>query len=82
MRQYNPSEINLTIDKFKPFENEKYVGIKIEWSSDIGFGEYLIYKDLESNRWRADSEATDKGEDKDFIRELMKLFIDQLEIKY
>lgn len=70
-----------------------YVGFIICWSSDIGFGEYTIkrpaleydkdfYNDCDAEEeWIADSEHTDINEDKEFIKELMRLFIEKLEIK-
>lgn len=43
-RKINVKDINLQIDTVKPFVNEKFSGITIEWSSTIGFGEYTLYK--------------------------------------
>lgn len=76
-KKFKASEINLKIDRVIPCVG----ALLIEWSSDIGFGEYAIYQCKDNpNQWRADSEHMDTNEDKEFIRELMKLFIEQLDI--
>lgn len=81
VRRYKVDEINLKIIDVVPFINERHSGFIIEWSSDIGWGEYTIYKSADSDEWHGDSEYMDSNEDKDFIRELMKLFIDRLIIE-
>lgn len=80
-RRFAVDAINLDAYEFEPFVNEKYTGVTIRWSSDIGFGEYTIYKAIDSDKWCADAETMDNNEDKDFIRELMRQFIDKLEIR-
>ena len=80
-RKHKVDEIHLQIDNLIPFINERCVGFIIQWYSDIGFGEYTIYQPNGSNEWKADSEYMDKNEDKDFIKELMKLFIEKLSIE-
>lgn len=80
VKKHNVNEINLKINDFYPFANEQYTGITIQWNSDIGFGEYIIYKPVGSNKWLADSEGMDDNEDKDFIKTLMELFIEKLNI--
>jgi hypothetical protein len=81
-RRFAVDTINLEAYDFEPFVNEKYMGVVIRWDSDIGFGEYTIYKpiDSEDDKWLAQSEHMDNNEDKDFIKELMKLFIENLDI--
>ena len=81
-RRFAVDTINLDAYEFEPFMNEKYTGVVIRWDSDIGFGEYTIYKpvDSEDDKWFAQSEHMDNNEDKDFIKELMKLFIEKLDI--
>lgn len=79
-RKYNPSEINLELAGLIPFVNKKYKGFTLYWNSDIGFGEYTIYKNRSGNKWYADSEHMDSNEDKAFIKELMNKFIEELEI--
>ena len=78
-RKHNVKEIHLQIDKVKPFVSEVYSGLTIVWSSDIGWGEYTLY--TSEDKWYADSEYMDRGEDKEFISELMRLFIEQLEVE-
>lgn len=80
-RRHKVNEIHLQIDDLIPFSNGIYVGFTIQWHSDIGFGEYTVYRSAGSNEWQADSEHMDSNEDKDFIKELMKLFVDELNIK-
>lgn len=79
-RRHNVKEIGLEIDEFEPFKNEKYSGFRICWSSAIGFGEYTVYKSADGDKWCGESECMDRGEDKEFISELMRLFIEQLTI--
>lgn len=79
-RRYKVNEIHLQIDNLIPFNNERCVGFIIQWYSDIGFGEYTIYRLNGSAEWKADSEHMDSNEDKSFIKELMKLLIEKLNI--
>lgn len=79
-RRFEVNNINLDAYEFKPFVNEKYTGVVISWDSDIGFGEYTIYKEVGSDLWYAESEHMDVNDDKSFIQELMKLFIEKLDI--
>jgi len=79
-RRMNVNEINLSIKDVIPFSNERRSGFIIEWSSDIGFGEYTIYQNANSNEWQADSECMDSNEDKDFVKKLMSLFVEQITI--
>lgn len=79
-RKYKVNEINLEVRDIEPFENNSYTGFTIKWDSDIEFGEYTIYKAIDSNEWFADSEYMDSNKDKDFIKELMRLFIESLVI--
>jgi hypothetical protein len=79
-RRFEVDKISLDAYEIEPFVNEKYTGIVIKWDSDIGFGEYTIYKAADSNKWQADSEHMDNNEDKAFLNELLKLFVGSLEI--
>lgn len=80
-RRFEVNEINLDAYEIKPFVNEMYTGIVIKWDSDIGFGEYTIFKPVDSDQWYAESEYMDTNEDKSFIKELMKLFIEKINIE-
>lgn len=53
-------------------------GIVINWTADIGFGEYELVKD---GKWTGYSEYMDKGEDKTFLRDLLMAFADSVEVK-
>ena len=79
-RRFPVDSINLEVYDVNPFVNERGSGVVISWDSDIGFGEYTIYKRVDSDEWRGDSEHMDNNEDKDFIKELMRLFIEKLNI--
>ena len=80
-RRHRVDEIHLRIDDLTTFKNEAGAGFVIQWSSDIGFGEYTVYRRNGSNKWSADSESMDSNEDKDFIGELMRLFVSELNIE-
>jgi hypothetical protein len=79
-RRFEVDKINLQVYDIEPFVNERGSGFVIMWNSDIGFGEYTIYKRADSDEWRGDSEHMDTNEDKAFIKELLKLFADKLTI--
>lgn len=80
-RRFDITQIALDAYDIEPFVNEKYTGFTIRWDSEIGFGEYIIYKSIDSDEWHADSERMDSNEDKAFISELMRLFIDKITIE-
>ena len=80
-RAVKPNEIHLTVNTVETFQNDKHSGIVIEWDSDIGFGEYTIYRKEGSSEWFGDSEHMDHGEDKDFIKELLRLFVEKITVK-
>ena len=75
-------KINLDAYDIEPFVNSDYAGFVIKWDSNIGFGEYTIYKKVGANEWFADSEHMDNNSDKAFITELTRLFIDKLTIEH
>ena len=77
-RRHKVDEIHLKIDNLIPFVNETSMGFVIQWTSDIGLGEYTVCKMSNSDEWIADSEYMDNNEDKDFIKKLMELFIEKL----
>ena len=79
-RRFEVDKINLDAYEIEPFINEKYMGFVIRWDSDIGFGEYTIYKAVGSDKWQADSEHMDSSEDKAFLIELLSQFVNSLEI--
>lgn len=80
MRKHPVDTINLKIIGIHPFYlTDGNNGFVIEWDSDIGFGQYIIY--ITPNGFVADSEHMDSNEDKDFIKELMRLFIEDLKVE-
>ena len=80
MRKHPVDTINLKIIEIHPFYlPDGNNGFVIEWDSDIGFGQYIIYKTPDG--FVADSEHRDSNEDKDFIKELMRLFIEDLKVE-
>lgn len=80
-RKHNPKEIDLKIENIYPYSNAKWEGFDIYWTSKIGFGTYNIYRSRDSNKWFADSEYMDSDNNKEFITELMRLFIETLKIE-
>lgn len=80
MRKHPVDTINLKIIGIHPFyPTDGNNGFVIEWDSDIGFGQYIIY--ITPNGFIADSEHMDSNEDKDFIKELMRLFVEELKVE-
>lgn len=57
---------------------KKVCGFTIEWSGNIGFGEYIVYQ--EDGKWKGYSECMDEGEDKEFLRYLLDKFVENIEI--
>ena len=79
MRKLDVDSINLKIDEVVPC----FGGIIIRWSSNIGFGEYTIYRRPANNHpdlvaWVAESEHMDSFEDKAFGEKLLKLWMKQI----
>ena len=73
-------DVTIQVDNIEPFINEKYVGFKILWSGDIGFGEYTIYRKVNENKWYVDDEYMENPEnDRTFLKLLCENFIKQLE---
>lgn len=80
-RKNDPTKINLEITNIHPFENNSWVGFEIAWDSDIGFGIYTIYKKPDETEWHGDSECMDSNEDKAFLQELLRLFLEKIKIE-
>lgn len=87
------NKINLQIDNidFWSQHSGNRGGMKIYWSSNIGFGQLDIVKrsgndgeDFESPKEEliliASTECMDKQEDKAFTKKLLELLVDKLEI--
>lgn len=75
-RKHNVNKINLQISDIDFFKS----GMVILWSSDIGFGEYIITKE-EGGELIGLSECMDIQEDKAFIKKLLELLAEKLIIK-
>lgn len=73
-------EIKVQVDDINTFFNDKYVGFVIEWSGNVGFGEYTIYRSTKGSSWHADSECMDDNEDKSFLKKLFEDLIEQITI--
>lgn len=74
-------DINLKIKDVITFGTLNNIDpIGITWSSDLGEGVYILYKDSDCN-WCASSEMMDSGDDKRFIKKLLDLFVRDLTIK-
>lgn len=80
-RKNDPTKINLEITEVRPFENNSWVGFEIAWVSDIGFGLYTIYRKPDESEWHGDSEYMDVDEDKAFLQELLRLFLEKIKIE-
>lgn len=80
-RKHDPTKIHLEIDNVEMFSNESVEGMVITWSSDIGFGEYTIYKKPGEKEWYGDSEYIDSNKDKAFLQELLRLFLEKIKIE-
>lgn len=65
---------NLEITNIDVFKNEKFEGLTIQWIANIGFGEYIIYKDKKTNKWNIDDECLESKEDRKFGRMLFEQF--------
>ena len=80
VRKNEIKDIDLELTDVDFVANENYQGMYLYWNSRIGFGQYTIYKGKD-DIWKADSETMDCDEDKEFITELMRQFIEKIEIK-
>lgn len=79
-RKYNSTNIHLQIDSIEGFYNDNHTGFIIQWCSDIGFGEYTLYRNIKDTDFKlyADSECMDKDDDKEFVSELLKLLVKKI----
>ena len=86
MKKYDVNEINLKVYDIELSDNQMI----IRWTSDIGFGEYTIFASTwneetkeftDEKKWIADTEYMDKGEDKEFGKKLLELWMEQIQIR-
>ena len=80
-QRHKENGTNLIIHSLLPYSNEKFDGICIKCESDIGFGEYNIYREVGADQWYAHSECMDSNEDKAFLKELLLLVTDSVIVK-
>lgn len=64
-------EVIVEIVDIEPFTNDTWRGFRIIWTGNIGFGEYTIYREQESEEWHGDSECMDSNDDKWFLSLLL-----------
>lgn len=74
---------NLRIDAVHIFKHEHCPngGIRIEWSGDIGFGQYDLVLE-EDGKFHADSEHMERTEDKYFSKELFRLLHELIVVEH
>jgi hypothetical protein len=75
-RKNNVDEINLEV---RNIITHSAGGIRIEWTSDLGFGQYDLQ--VREGKIVASSESMDSGEDKDFLRKLLSLIADKAQVQ-
>lgn len=52
-------------------------GIGIDWSGPIGFGQFVLYWG-EDGKLHADTECLSSNENKDFIKTILNLLVDEI----
>lgn len=67
-------DYELTIDKI----NINGHWINIYWSSNIGFGEYILY--IDNDRLCAQTEHMDSNNDKHFTKQIFNKLIEMIEV--
>lgn len=73
---------NLSVDNVHCFKNDEVDGIVFSWSANIGWGDLTLYKYRNNDeKWKADTECMCSNEDKDFIRQILNKWVDEMEIK-
>ena len=70
------NEVKVAVDNIRLFDD----GIVIEWSGNLGFGEYTIYKD-DKETWHVDSERMDSIDDMWFLKLLINDLLTGIENK-
>lgn len=75
-RKYDVNDIRLVVTDWHPFHNEEYEGIVIEWESDLGWGQYQIYREVGAQGWSVDSEGMDSKDDRQFGEKLFSLILE------
>ena len=96
MGKLNRDEVHVQVDGIQPYQNDKYAGIKLLWSGNIGFGEYEIYSKNSDREpmyddcpedeymyinWAGQSECMDSQDDKWFIKLLLESLVNKMRIE-
>ena len=70
---------NLYIDEVWPISTEIVPngGIGIYWSGAIGFGQFILYWG-EDDKLHADTECLSSNENKDFIKAILNLLVEEV----
>ena len=82
-RKHKIDEIHLAVNNVEPFASETCSGVIIEWSADIGFGQYTLLRKKDSSgayQWIAETEHMDSEDDKAFGEALLSLWLKQIQI--
>lgn len=71
---------DLSVDEVVVHSNDKYSGLTLSWSANIGWGELSIYKDNSDGKWKADTEYMCNEENKDFIKMVLDKWVEDMEV--
>lgn len=75
-------EIKIDDVAVESFRNSNETDVIIlSWQGNIGWGEYTLYKEKDSDQWKADSECMDSNEEKSFLKILLDKFAENVEVK-
>ena len=81
MKSRSGEEIEIyDLFEFHCFNNEKYEGFKLNWDSNIGFGEMTFSKSKGEEVWEVQTECMSDNEDKEFIKLVLDKFIQKLNV--
>lgn len=62
------------------FDNDDYEGLRINWSSNIGFGECTLYRPKSAAEWHADTEYMCNSSNRAFLKKLLNKLADTVKI--
>lgn len=75
-------EIKINNVEVESFRNSDEIDVIIlSWQGNIGWGEYTLYKEKDSDQWKGDSECMDSNEDKSFLKMLLDKFVENVNVK-
>ena len=96
MRKFDKNTLtidNIFVNRFKTLKGQEVQCLVFEWGCNLGFGQYTLYfnhkdvtvedglEDYVLTKVTADSECMDKGEDKEFLKALMKKLIGMVKVE-